>query len=551
MRHKKLHTIFWAFAIPVCSNLASAQLVIDNAQFFIQPGATVTVQGDVTSNADILGTGLLQLKGTAQQNVNMNGFSIPNLEIDNTNNVLLTGTTKVGTSVLFTNGKVQLGNFNFILASGTTVTGAGVNKFLETNGSGFAQRTIGNAAASNQIIPVGAGSNYAPVSLTHIGGVYLNAVLSAQAKTGKSPNSHIRTESHTNVYWPVSTAGVTGGTFTATGTYPADGAGGFTGIEADIRGMSFNGTDWSLVGEARDNVANTVTAQLASNAGQIFGMNEFVLLNAKVLLQGPYNTITARMNDRLRNSGAYVPGVLPASNLIPSTDPYRNAPYNFLHTNNSVPESVISASFPNPFIDQANADNNIVDWVFLELRNNVTPGNAISQTRSALLQRDGDIVDIDGVSSIYFKNLIGAEYTVVVRHRNHLAMSTNPALFNKILSLSANSTTLDFSNSPGGNLMGVAGTNYLNASGVNQLYAGNANFNGNLRWSPPSSDKDYILNTVLLGNAASVLSNTYSAGDLDLNRGVRWSPPNSDKDYFLSTPLSSAATTVKSQVLPN
>jgi len=315
--------------------------------------------------------------------------------------------------------------------------------------------------------------------------------------------------------------------------------------------MSFNGTDWSLVGEARDNTLNTVTAQLASNAGEIVGMNRFVLLNAKVLLQGAYNTITARMNDRLRNSGAYVPGVLPASNLIPATDPYRNAPYNFSHINNTVPESAISGSFPNPFVDQANADNNIVDWVFLELRNNVTPGNTISQTRSALVQRDGDIVDIDGVSSIYFKNLIGADYTVVVRHRNHLAMSTNPALFNKTLSLSANSTTLDFSNSPSGNLMGVAGTNYLNSSGVNQLYAGNANFNTNLRWSPPSSDKDYILNIVLLGNAASVLSNSYSAGDLDLNRGVRWSPPNSDKDYFLNTPLSSAATTVKSQVLPN
>ena len=48
-----------------------AQLKIDNAVFFIQPGATVTVQGDVTSNVDIQGTGLLQLKGSALQNVDM------------------------------------------------------------------------------------------------------------------------------------------------------------------------------------------------------------------------------------------------------------------------------------------------------------------------------------------------------------------------------------------------------------------------------------------------------------------------------------------------
>jgi hypothetical protein len=54
---------------------ASAQLFIDNAQFFIQPGASVTVQGDVTSNTDIQGTGKLVLKGSANQNVNMGGFS--------------------------------------------------------------------------------------------------------------------------------------------------------------------------------------------------------------------------------------------------------------------------------------------------------------------------------------------------------------------------------------------------------------------------------------------------------------------------------------------
>ena len=36
-----------------------SQLVIDNATFFIGSGATVTVQGNVTSNVDIQGTGLL------------------------------------------------------------------------------------------------------------------------------------------------------------------------------------------------------------------------------------------------------------------------------------------------------------------------------------------------------------------------------------------------------------------------------------------------------------------------------------------------------------
>ena len=543
MRRKKLQTILWALAIPVFSNLASAQLVIDNAQFFIQPGATVTVQGDVTSNADILGTGVLQLKGLAQQNVNMNGFNIPNLEIDNTNNVVLTGNTRVGTSVLFTNGKVQLGSFNFILASATTVTGGAANKFLETNGSGFVQRTIGNAAASNQMIPVGAGSNYTPISLTHSGGTYSNAILSAQAKPGKSPNSHIRTESYTNVYWPVSTSGVTGGTFTGTGTYPADGAPGFTGTETDLRGMSFNGTDWSLVGEARDNTLNTVTAQLAANAGEIVGMNRFVVMNSKVLLQGA-NVVGGVMSDALRAG----------TNVIPTTEPYRGAPYNFVSLNGGVQEVAAAAAF-----NDLGSFNNIVDWVFLELRNNVSSGSTLLQTRSAFVQRDGDIVDIDGTSPLYFKNMDAGDYTVTVRHRNHIAISTNnTASFYKNLQLASSTPVLDFT-APATNVLGAANVNYFQTSGVNMMYAGNANGvlgapTQRISYSGSGNDASYILGSLLSGNTGgsigSVASPVYHWADLNFNKRVSYSGSGNDASFILATPLGSNVSNFKQEVKP-
>lgn len=549
MKLKKLHLTLLAVSIGA-SNIASAQLYIDNAQFFIQPGATVTVQGDVTSNTDIQGTGVLQMKGTSLQNLNMNGFTIPNLEIDNTSNVTLTGAAKVSGVLTFTNGKLQLGTSNFTLTSTGSFAGTpGTNKFAETNGAGQFRKEIG--AIGNFILPVGTGSRYEPVQYQVTGSpAFASAFLAARAISGEHPNKHPRSTDYLNEYWSLNNSGITGGTVAAVGTYNLDGTD-LTGTETDIRSFYWNSTSW-VAGTAVNNASNTVTIPVTLGAGQdLYAMNTFVLLKTKAFLQGPYNSVAGRMNDRLRNSGAYVPGVLPATNVIPTTDPYRSAPYNFVQTNNSIPESVISAAFPNPFIDQANADNNIVDWVFVELRSNVTPGNTILQTRSVLLQRDGDIVDIDGVSPVYFKNVPGANYTVTVKHRNHLAMSTNPAAFNQALSVAVNPSTLDFSTTAAGNLMGTAGTNYLNTGGVNFLYAGNANFNTNVRWSPPSSDKDYILNTVLTANAATVLSNTYSSGDMDLNRGVRWSPPNSDKDYILSTPLSSVASTVKSQALPN
>ena len=42
----------------------------------------------------------------------------------------------------------------------------------------------------------------------------------------------------------------------------------------------------------------------------------------------------------------------------------------------------------------------IVDWVFVELRN--ASGNTVVDSRAALLQRDGDVVDVDGVSPLRF-----------------------------------------------------------------------------------------------------------------------------------------------------
>ena len=136
MRSKKLHLMLLGITAGAFCNIASAQLFIDQATFTIQAGATVTVQGDVTSNTDILGTGKVILKGTANQNVNMGGFTIPNVEIDNAANVTLTGNARVGSSLLFTNGKILLGSNNLTLSDVATATGGGTSKFVETNGSG-------------------------------------------------------------------------------------------------------------------------------------------------------------------------------------------------------------------------------------------------------------------------------------------------------------------------------------------------------------------------------------------------------------------------------
>jgi hypothetical protein len=368
-------------------------------------------------------------------------------------------------------------------------------------------------------------------------------LLSAQAKTGKSPNSHIRTESYSNVYWPVSTTGITGGTFAGTATYPADAAPGFTGTEADIRGMSFNGTDWSLAGEAHDNTLNTVTAQLASNSGQIVGMNRFILMNSKVLLQGA-NVVSGVMSDGLRSG----------TNVIPTTEPYRGAPFNFVPTNGGVREVAAASVF-----NDLGSFNNIVDWLYLELRNNVTSGTTLLQTRSVFVQRDGDIVDIDGTSPVYFKNLDAGDYTITVRHRNHVAISTNNTAGSyKNLTLASSTPILDFTSSLT-NILGVANTNYFQTGGVNMMYAGNANLvlgapTQRVSYSGSGNDASYILGTLLSGNASGAIGSgvapVYHWGDLNFNKRVTYSGSGNDAAYILATPLGSNASNFKQEIKP-
>ncbi len=532
--------------VTLLSLTAQAQLVVQSgATFFIDAGATVTVQGDVTSNANITGTGKLLMKGSSLQNLTMNGFIIPNLEIDNTSNVALGSTAQVSGVLTFTNGKLQLNNYNFVLNSTGSSTGAATGKFAETNGSGEFRQEI--TTAGNYTLPIGNGTDYTPLQYQLTGGSYTTAFIAAKSSGSAHPAKHPRSSDYINTYWSLNRSGVSGATVTAVGTYadPSD----VSGTEADIRSMTYDGANWSL-GTTQDNAANTITASAASATGDLYAMNRFVLVTPVVFLQGAFNSATGLMNDRLRNStGSYTPGVLPASNLVPTSDPYRSAPYSsfFTHVNNSVTENLTSTAVLN---DLANPNENIVDWVFVELRNisssTVAP---VVQTRSALIRRDGRIVDIDGVSPVYFKNVdAGSNFAVSVRHRNHLGLSTNPA---SALALNLSNTTFDFTNTANtASIFGTANVNYTQITSKNVLWGGNARNNGLTNWSALNNDKDYLYITVLGSNSAGSVTG-YSAGDVNLDRVAKWSGLNNDKDYIYISVLGSNSAGSKSQALPN
>ena len=195
-----------------------------------------------------------------------------------------------------------------------------------------------------------------------------------------------------------------------------------------------------------------------------------VVLDIKVKLHGALldtlieDDCDGCMRDDLRVKG-----------LIPVDEPYDGMEINRLgngtgdlafehvdHHRKTEPIGGTEVATPEMFENQLKKENDIVDWVFVELRSSIQL-DSIIVTRSGLLQRDGDIRDValrddqgdtkfydeDGYKYLSFDSTFAGEYYVSVRHRNHLGVMTNEAGL-----LSPKLTVVDFVD-PNTNALGI------------------------------------------------------------------------------------------------
>lgn len=512
-----------------------AQLYINGAQFFIESGATVTVQGDLTSNVDILGTGKILLKGTGNQNVNMNNFTIPNLEMDNVSNATLTGNAKIGTDLKFTNGKVLLGTNNLTIAPAATITTPGNSKFIVTNGTG---KLIKASLTSAFTFPVGnTALTYNPVIISNSGTSDDIAVRClANANTNGLTGTGF-TKEVVDASWDISEAVAGGSILSLTTSW--DGTDELPGFNRNKAGISYYMTTpaasvgWDLL-NSQTSIATGSNPYSYTRTG-ITSLGAFavgtrpvlspLLVSPKIFLQGNYNTGTGEMTDNLRTL-----------NLIPLTEPYTGAS-GFTHTGSGGGEtstaSIVGSTAPA-------GSNAIVDWVFVQLHDGST--GAVLSTRAALLQKDGDVVEPDGVSPINMAGHVSGNYYISIRHRNHLGVRS----LNNMPLLKVSTTGYDFSTAQTKAFPGSVSNNPMAAvnTGVFGLWGGDANSNLNTKYSGPGNDESVLLNTTLGGNKGLILNGYYNA-DFNLNGQVKYSGPGNDESILLNTVL----TGIKSLIL--
>lgn len=184
-----------------------AQLKVqDKGILFLEGGAVLTVQGDVDSKADIVGTGTVLLKGMSLQQINMNGHSVFTLQLDNAANASLGGDIHIGSGLDLSGGRISLNAANLFLGSGACVTGYDKDHFVITNGPGMLVRE--GLAAGGALFPVGSNDGmYRPVHLMQAGPGNDVGVRAIPGAYSNGDNGLPLTSAALNLSWEVKSSG--------------------------------------------------------------------------------------------------------------------------------------------------------------------------------------------------------------------------------------------------------------------------------------------------------------------------------------------------------
>ncbi|HRO39385.1 MAG TPA: CRTAC1 family protein [Flavobacteriales bacterium] len=250
------------------------------------------------------------------------------------------------------------------------------------------------------------------------------------------------------------------------------------------------------------------------------GETRTAVVAAKVLLDGPFVSGTGMMKDDLRVQG-----------LIPATEPY--TAMGFAAIGDGLGRELTAA------VLAVTGNNAIVDWVWLELRSASNLSNVVA-ARAVLLQRDGDVVELDGKSPVNM-HVPPGNYHLAIRHRNHLGVLTAAAS-----SLSGNATVIDLSSSA----TATWGTNARKSAGTARtLWSGDTNRDGTVKYTGVGNDRDKVLSTIGGAGITGTLSG-YHLGDANMNGVVSYTGQSNDRDLILVNIGGVSPTAVLMEQLP-
>ncbi|MEM6686296.1 MAG: hypothetical protein AAF617_10980, partial [Bacteroidota bacterium] len=235
-----------------------------------------------------------------------------------------------------------------------------------------------------------------------------------------------------------------------------------------------------------------------------------IRIHTKVYLQGAaLNPFTGQEN-LMRDD-------LNRDNIIPTTSPYGDG-------------AILDTGIFSIFDQDA-----VVDWVWVELRN-ANDNTQVVASQSALLQRDGDVLDAN-YQTLEFEVADG-NYYVAIKHRNHLGVMTA-----NTIALSKTPTIVNFTDATNQITFGSnAQTTFGMPSGIVAMWSGNANGDSVVQYSGVSPDTPAILSEILNDpgnflNFPTFAVAKYNPNDVNLDGIIQYSGVNPDAPFILQNVL--------------
>lgn len=520
------------------------------------PNASITVNGvwliassqiELHSTATLTGTGTVVLDERSSFTIGSTALSDATVELDGKNmlldcNVELKNTSNLdlvnsGLSLgkdfdfVSDDAHVILGNQDLTFASTATVSGYTENRYLVTDGSGA---MVKQGLSGAFTFPVGATEgtlttqDYTPARLTNTGtadaySVRVDQTVSSDNSTGVNDVSR---------EWEI-TEGTAGGSnvkvelqhntsteeasFSNSTSYVAN----YIGTAPNIDGGNESINEWDMNRASID--AGTATGVLTSGTAlsnasiqdrtftsftnTLFTVlsNDDKCLSAKVYLQGAL----------LQSSNSTMTDSLRVRNLIPLTEPYTSLS-GFSHAGSGGGETTTTS------VLSTSGNNAIVDWVILDLIDK-SSNTTITESRSVLLQRDGDVVSTLGDDAMCFSGLSNDSFYIGIRHRNHLPIQTSA-----VHNIAGNFPSIDF------NTVSVYGSNSLvSINGVKAMWAGDANTDSKVIISGVDEDESPVFNGVTNHPSNPFSSSTfvyeeYSPLDINMDGDVIYTGVKND-----------------------
>lgn len=556
-----MKALFTLFIGMCCAGLLQAQLFYNQgATVYVESGAVLVVEGGFENDAagtidnngtievhgDFTNAGIwdandpntIRFVGAANSNVTTGGALFHDVEIqkDAAGTVTLQDAMNITSNLNFAgdDNYVMLGANNIIFGTDASSTGDDGNQFIVTGGTGVVRR-LGLANAESFNFAVGYDqTSYNPVQISANGGhtednFNVRAFADVQEEGDSGP---VLTEEVVMAAWEINEDTPGGSNVDVTLKWAVADEG--TNFDRDSCAVSkHDGTDWDLLFTDLDAAVADGPFWTRTRTGvtdfSIFAVGAEPLgnnigLDVKVFLSGAFDGAT-RMDDDLR-----------VGDYLPSTEPYSGL--GFTHVGFGGGDVADPADFNQPA-----DDDDIVDWVVLELRQSGTPTNVLA-TKEALVQRDGDVVAKDGASGLEFSGLLDGSYHVAVRHRNHLGVMSDAAI-----ALSKAPSVVNFRDGVeveydlgmfnGFDYAGTAQKD-LAMGAYRGMWPGDAGMDNKVKYQGETNDPNTVLTQVTShpdngsGSYSFEFGFGYFTGDIDLDGKIKYQGANNDPNVILT-----------------